>query len=99
MRPGIEAAGENDSRFGRVHGGAHVPRMDDVAAVEQIVRIEHRGNRHFEGADDSRRGSLRPRKGEGAHPRLSRSEETAAGDEGSDTLLPRASWGWQDFAR
>ena len=51
------------------------------------------------GQSDSRRGSLRPRKGEGAHPRLPGGEEAAAGHEGSDPVLPRASRRGENFAR
>ena len=58
-----------------------------------------RPDRHRQGAGDPRRGSLRPRKGEGAHPRLPRGEEAAAGDEGADPLLRRASWRGQNLAR
>ena len=38
VRSRTEAAAEDDAGFGGVHGVAHVPGMDDVAAVEQIQR-------------------------------------------------------------
>src|SRR5262249_35995390 len=38
MRAGAEAPGENDAGFGGVYGFAHVPGMDDLAAVEQVLR-------------------------------------------------------------
>ena len=47
MRPRTEAAREDDSGFGRVHGLAHLSRMDDFAALEQNFR--HRGHRHSQG--------------------------------------------------
>ena len=52
-----------------------------------------------QGPGDPRRGSLRPRKGQAAHPRLPGREEAAARDEGSDPLLRRASGRGQNLAR
>ena len=97
VRPRAEAAGKNDAGFGRIHGFAHLSGMDDLAALEQIFR--QLGNRHCQGAGNSGRGSLRPGKGERAHPRLSGGEKTAAGNEGTDPVLPRASRRGQNFAR
>ena len=65
-------------------------------AVEQ--NIAARKTSISEGAGDSRRGSLRPGEGEAAHARLPGGEEAAAGHEGTDPLLRRASRRGQNFA-
>ncbi len=67
MRPRTEAAGEDDSGFGRVHGFEDLSGMDDLAAMEQNFRHGRRADRHREGAGNPGRGSLRPGEGEAAH--------------------------------
>ncbi len=99
VRARTEAAREDDSGFGRVHGLADVSRMDDFAAVEQDFRHGRGSIDIAQGAGNPRRGSLRPGEGEAAHPRLPGGEETAAGNEGADPVLRRASRRGQDFAR
>src|SRR5207249_6365717 len=96
VRTRAEAAVQNDARVRRVHGLADLSGMDDFAAVEQV--LGQLGNRHREGARDSRRGPLRSAEGEGAHPRLPGGEEASAGNEGTDSLLRGPSGRGQDVA-
>src|ERR1700688_4051936 len=89
MRPRTQTAAKNDAGFGGIHGVEDVSRVDDVAAVGEI--IGGAGNRHREGPADPGRGSLRSGKGEGTHTRLPGGEKAATGNERSHSVLPRAS--------
>jgi ATP-dependent Lon protease len=55
--------------------------------------------RHRQGARGPRRGSLRPREGQEAHPRVPRGAQAQAGQEGSHPLPARAARRGQDLAR
>src|SRR5258708_36941374 len=97
MRPRTEAPRQNDSGLGRVHGVADLSRMDDLAALVEVLR--QRGHRHSEGPGHPQRRSLRSSKGEAAHPRLPGGQETTARYERTYSLLCWASWRGQDLAR
>ena len=58
-----------------------------------------RRHQHRQRRSDPGRGSLRHQESEAAHPGLPGGEETAAGNEGTDPVLRRASWRGQNFAR
>ena len=64
----------------------HLPRLDDRAALGQSLR-GHPGPRAR--AQDPRRGPLRPREGQGAHPRVPRGARAEEDAEGADPLLRR----------
>ena len=90
-------ARQDAARGRRVHGRAHVPRLARRAAVEQGDR---RTTLDLAAARaHPRRGPLRPREGQGPHPRVPRGEEDAPGRQGSDPLLRRPSRRRQDLAR
>src|ERR1700730_5894046 len=97
MRPRAQTAAENDASFGGIHGVADVSRVDDVAAVGEI--IGGAGNRHREGPANPGRGSLRPGKGEGTHTRLPGGKKAATGRETPYSVLPRASGSGENLAR
>ena len=72
---------------GRVHGDAHLPRLGRLAALEQA----HRGrDRPDQGEGSPRQRPLRPREGEGPHPRVPGGAQDEARHQGPDPLLRRA---------
>ena len=99
VRARAEAAREDDSCFGRIHGFAHVPGMDDLAAMEQDLR--HRRRR----IDIAKAQEILDED----HYDLEKVKErildylavkkAPARHEGADPLLRRASGRGQDFAR
>src|SRR6266852_7494769 len=98
MRARMETPGKDDSSVGGIHGVAYLSGMDDRAAVVEIHWNENRRNRHQESARHPERGSLRPGKSEGTHPGLPGGEETATGNEGTDSVLRRTSGRGQNIA-
>ena len=80
---------------GRVHRLAHLSRLAGGAAVEQADRRSHRSAEDQAGA---RRGPLRPREGEGSHPRIPGGPQAEPGRQGADPLLRRPSRRRQDVA-
>ena len=72
---GARPAGQDAARGRGVHGGADVSRLARGAAVEQGDDGQPRHRRRRGGA---RRGPLRAREGQGAHPRVPRGEDACA---------------------
>ena len=63
----------------------------DWISQPAVGRVHGRQARHQGGGEDPRRGSLRPRKGEAAHPRIPCGAEPGRPDEGPDPLPRRPS--------
>src|SRR3546814_9935871 len=78
---GAEEAALDEPDVGGSHGGAQLPRLDPVDPLEEAQQDQAR---HQARAGDSRCRSLRPREGEGAHPRIPR--RAAAQDRKSTRL-------------
>ena len=93
---GAEAAGDDAADVGRIHRFAQLSRLAAGRALEKALE----GNSRYQArrADPLRR-SLRPRKDQGAHSRISRRPPAREESEGLDSLLPRASGRRQDVAR
>ena len=91
-----QAPAHDAGRLGRVHGRPHLPRLDPRHPVD---RRDHRQPRHRRRAQGPRRGPLRPREGEEAHPRVPRRPQAEAGQEGPDPLPHRPARRRQDLAR
>ena len=90
-RPAVEdAAGRR-----RVHRVAHLPRLAGRAAVDEAHRG---GDRPAEDARRPRRRPLRPRPGQGTHPRVPGGAQAQPGGEGPDPLLRRPARRGQDVA-
>ena len=75
---------------------AHLPRLARRAALEPL---DDRQPRHPGRGAGARRGPLRPREGQDAHPRVPRGAQAARADEGADPLLRRPPRRRQDLAR
>ena len=71
----------------RVHGLAHLSRLDRGAAVVEAHRGLDRSQAH---QGRPRRRPLGPREGQGSRARVSRGPQAQSGREGADPLLPRA---------
>ena len=93
---GIEPPLAHLAQFARVRRFAHVPGVDGGAAVEHLVGLAGRRETR---RGDPRRGSLRSRKGEGAHSRLPRRAATQARAQRTHPVLRGTSGSGQDFAR
>ena len=91
-RSAVEDAGGG----GRVHRLAHLSRLAGRAAVVEAHRGLDRSQAHQAGA---RRRPLRPREGQGPHPRVPRGAQAQSRREGADPLLRRAARRRQDVAR
>ncbi len=92
---GAEAAGNDAADVGRIHRLAQLSRLAAGCALEEALE----GNsRHQARRRDSVRGSLRPRKDQRAHPRISGGPPAREEPERLDSLLPRASGSRQDVA-
>ena len=74
---------------------AQLPRLADRHAV---VEERSRGGGHRAGARDPRRGSLRAREGQAAHPRVSRGAQAESAGTQPDPVLRRAAGRGQDLA-
>ena len=86
-----------DARRGRgVHGFAYLCRLAHCAAVVEADRRSDRSRAH---QGRARCRSLRPREGEGSHPRIPGGAEAQPDDEGADPVLRRASRSRQNVAR
>ncbi len=93
---GAAAPREHARGVDRALDGAHVPRLARRAAVVEERRGSHR---HREGARDPRRGPLRPREGQAAHPRVPRGAQAQRGGPQPDPVLRRPARRRQDVAR
>ena len=80
----------------RIRHGAHLSRLADRAALG-AARGE--ADRHRRGAAHPRRGPLRPREDQAAHPRIPRGAQARAAGQGADPVLRRPARRRQDLAR
>ena len=80
----------------RVLDGAHLPRLADRAA---LVEAERGRDRHRARAPDPRRGPLRPRQDQAAHPRVPRGAQAQPEGQEPDPVLRRPARRRQDLAR
>ncbi len=80
----------------RVLDGAHLPRLADRAAVGGRARG---GDRHRRGAAHPRRGPLRAREDQEAHPRVPRGAQAQSDGQEPDPVLRRSARRGQDLAR
>ena len=78
-------------------GGAHLPRVDDRAAV--VARRRADRLELARGAADPRRGPRAPHRHQGPHPRVPRRAQAARRLARADPLLRRAARRRQDLAR
>ncbi len=85
---------EPDER--RSHGRAQLSRLAAVAALGQEVQGQEG---HRAGREDPARRSLRPRQGQGTHPRISGRAAARRQDEGADPVPRRPAGRRQDLAR
>ena len=92
-RPAVEAP----ARRRRVRRHPHLPRVDPLAAVER--RRPRTTSTSSAARADPRRGPLRPREGQGAHPRVPGGPEAEARRSRPDPLLRRPARRRQDLAR
>ena len=79
----------------RIHRVAHLSRLARRAAVGEADRRSDRSAAHQERA---RRRPLRPREGQGPHPRIPGGPQAEPGRQGADPLLRRPSRRRQDVA-
>ena len=91
-----EEAQADEPDVGRSHGGAQLPRLAAVDPVGHKGKVKKRPRR---GRADPRRRPLRPREGQGAHPRVPRGAGAHQQAEGADPLPRRAARRRQDLAR
>jgi ATP-dependent Lon protease len=91
-----QAAPQHASRLGRVHGRAHVPRLDPRSAVARPDARQH-GDRVR--SKSARRRPLRPREGQKAHPGVPRGAQAQEGQEGADPVPHRTAGRRQDLPR
>jgi hypothetical protein len=77
---------------GRIHGVAHLPGMDDRAALEQDLR--HRRHRHRQGQKILDEDHYDLKKVKQRILDYLAVKKAAAGNEGADPVLRRASWAW-----
>ena len=95
-READQAARAEPPRLGRNRDHPDLPRLDDGPAVGQpLGGLEG----HRTGPQDPRRGPLRHREGQGAHPRVPGGARPEEEPEGPDPLLRRAAGRRQDLAR
>jgi ATP-dependent Lon protease len=80
----------------RVHGGAHLHRLDPRHALEPR---DHGQPGHRRRAQGPRRGPLGPREGQEAHRGVPRGAQAQEGQEGPDPVPHRSSRRGQDLAR
>ena len=95
-RQGAEAPGAHVGRERRVLDAAHLARLDDPAAV---VEARRGSDRHRERASRPRRGSLRARQDQAAHPRVPRRAQAESAGPQPDPVLRRSARRRQDLAR
>ncbi len=91
-----EAARGDAERLRRGHGLAQLHRLARERALEEG---HARDEGHQARREDPERGPLRPREGEGAHPRVPRRPPARHGDEGLDPVLRGPSGRRQDLPR
>ncbi|MEI9814652.1 MAG: LON peptidase substrate-binding domain-containing protein [Acidobacteriota bacterium] len=100
-RPGkghgrTEASGANAPDVGRIHRFPQLPRLAARCTVEEEVQ----GNPRTQGGSGSPRSrSLRPRKNQGAHPRIPGRPPVGEGSQGFHPLFRRTSGRRQNLAR
>ena len=98
-REGGEGAEEAQDDVADVRRGDRRPQLHRLDHLAPVARV-HRGQaRHRRRREGPRRGPLRPREGEAAHPRVPRRAEPGRPDEGPDPLPRRSSGRRQDVAR
>ncbi len=98
-REGGEGAEEAQDDVADVRRGDRRPQLHRLDHLAPVARV-HRGQARHRGCrEDPRRGPLRPREGEAAHPRVPRGAEPGRAAEGPDPLPRRPSGRRQDVAR
>ena len=94
-RPRAGAAGEDQFGLARAQRDPHVARVRDRAAVEEAQRRQPGSEA---GPRGSRRGPLRNRQGQRAHPRAPGRAQAESGGQGSDSVLRGRAGRGQDVA-
>ena len=92
----LERLQDDSARIGRAYRRAHLPRLAGEPAVGGLDRRQPRHQARPRGA---RRGPLRSRKGQGAHPRIPRRAQAQERHQGADPVLRRPAGHRQDLAR
>ena len=97
--PGDQGGRPDEPDPVRLARGRRHPDLRRLAGRPAVERLDRRPPRHQGGRQDPRRGPLRPREDQGAHPRVPRGAHARGHDPQPDPRLRRPARRRQDVAR